>query len=130
MKGVEAHLAQDGKLPVNVKLLIEGEEEIASANLEAFIENNKDLLKSDIVIVSDSAMAGPNVPAITYGLRGLAYLEVRVDGPNRDLHSGAYGGSVANPAEMLARMLAKCKDDDGRVLIPGFYDDGHLYLGT
>lgn len=123
VKGVEAHLAQHGKLPVNVKLLIEGEEEIASANLETFIENNKDLLKSDIVIVSDSAMAGPNIPAITYGLRGLAYLEVRVDGPNRDLHSGAYGGSVANPAEMLARMLAKCKDDDGRVQIPGFYDD-------
>ena len=123
VKGIEAHLAQEGKLPVNVKLLIEGEEEIASANLETFIKDNKELLKSDIVIVSDSAMAGPNLPAITYGLRGLAYLEVRVDGPNRDLHSGVYGGSVANPAEMLARMLAKCKDDDGRVLIPGFYDD-------
>jgi acetylornithine deacetylase/succinyl-diaminopimelate desuccinylase-like protein len=123
IKGIEAHLKQTGKLPVNVKLLIEGEEEIASAHLESFIEKNTDLLKADVVIVSDSAMAGPDMPAITYGLRGLAYLEVRVDGPNRDLHSGTYGGSVANPCEMLARMLAVCKDDSGRILIPGFYDD-------
>jgi len=123
IKGVEAHLKQNGKLPVNVKMLIEGEEEIASAHLDDFIEKNKDLFKADVVIVSDSAMAGPGVPAITYGLRGLAYLEVRVDGPNRDLHSGAYGGSVANPAEMLARMIAQCKDDSGRVRTPGFYDD-------
>ncbi len=123
IKGIEAHLKQNGKLPDNVKLLIEGEEEIASAHLDDFIEENKDLLKADVVIVSDSAMAGPGEPAITYGLRGLAYLELRVDGPNRDLHSGAYGGSVANPAEMLARMIAQCKDDRGRVQIPGFYDD-------
>jgi len=123
VKGIEAHLKQNGTLPVNVKLLIEGEEEVASVNLEAFIEKHKDLLKSDIVVVSDSAMAGPDLPAITYGLRGLCYLEVRVQGPNRDLHSGAYGGSVANPCEMLARMIARCKDTDGRVLIPGFYDD-------
>ena len=123
VKGIEAHLKQNGTLPVNVKLLIEGEEEIASANLEAFIEQNKELLAADIVVVSDSAMAGPDLPAITYGLRGLCYLEVRVQGPNRDLHSGSYGGSVANPCEMLARMIARCKDDNGRVLIPGFYDD-------
>jgi acetylornithine deacetylase/succinyl-diaminopimelate desuccinylase-like protein len=123
VKGIEAHLKQDGKLPVNVKLLIEGEEEVGSANLEAFIVANKAMLKADVVVVSDSAMAGPEMPAITYGLRGLAYFEIRVDGSNRDLHSGSYGGSVANPCEMLARMLAKCKDDDGRVLIPGFYDD-------
>jgi acetylornithine deacetylase/succinyl-diaminopimelate desuccinylase-like protein len=123
IKGVEAHLKQNGTLPVNVKFLLEGEEEIASAHLDDFIENNVDLLKADVVIVSDSAMAGPDLPAITYGLRGLAYLEMRVDGPNRDLHSGTYGGSVANPCEMLARMLAKCKDDSGRILIPGFYDD-------
>jgi acetylornithine deacetylase/succinyl-diaminopimelate desuccinylase-like protein len=123
VKGIEAHLKQSGTLPVNVKLLIEGEEEIASANLEAYIKQNKELLKSDIVVVSDSAMAGPSLPAITYGLRGLSYLEVRVHGPNRDLHSGTYGGSVANPCEMLARMIARCKDQNGRVLIPGFYDD-------
>lgn len=123
VKGIEAHLNQTGTLPVNVKLLIEGEEEIASANLEAFIEQNKALLAADIVVVSDSAMAGPDLPAITYGLRGLCYHEVRVHGPNRDLHSGTYGGSVANPCEMLARMIARCKDDHGRVLIPGFYDD-------
>jgi acetylornithine deacetylase/succinyl-diaminopimelate desuccinylase-like protein len=123
VKGVEAHLKQSGSLPVNVKLLIEGEEEIASAHLEAFIIDHKDLLKADVVIVSDSAMAGPEQPAITYGLRGLAYMEVRVDGPNRDLHSGAYGGSVANPAEELAKILAQCKDDEGRILIPHFYDD-------
>lgn len=123
VKGIEAHLKQNQKLPVNVKLLIEGEEEIASKNLEDFIKKNQQMLKADVVIVSDSAMAGPNQPAITYGLRGLAYLEIRVDGPNRDLHSGAYGGSVANPAEVLAKMLAKCKDDKGRVQIPGFYDD-------
>jgi len=123
IKGIEAHFEQSGSLPMNVKLLIEGEEEVASAHLEAFIAKNKEMLKSDVVVVSDSAMVGPDIPAITYGLRGLAYLEVRVDGPNRDLHSGSFGGSVANPAEMLARMLAKCKDDDGRVLIPGFYDD-------
>jgi acetylornithine deacetylase/succinyl-diaminopimelate desuccinylase-like protein len=123
VKGVEAHLKQSGSLPVNVKLLIEGEEEIASAHLEAFIVDHKDLLKSDVVIVSDSAMAGPELPAITYGLRGLAYLELRVDGPNRDLHSGSYGGSLANPAEELAKMLAQCKNDEGRIQIPGFYDD-------
>ena len=123
IKGIEAHLKQSGELPVNVKLLIEGEEEVASAHLEDFIIDHKDMLKADVVVVSDSAMAGPEMPAITYGLRGLAYLEVRVDGPNRDLHSGSYGGSVANPAEMLARMLTQCKDDSGRVLIPAFYDD-------
>jgi acetylornithine deacetylase/succinyl-diaminopimelate desuccinylase-like protein len=123
IKGIEAHLQQTGSLPVNVKLLIEGEEEVASAHLDDFIEQNKTLLSADIVVVSDSSMAGPDRPAITYGLRGLAYLELRVDGPNRDLHSGAYGGSVANPAEMLAKMLAQCKNDSGRVLIPGFYDD-------
>lgn len=123
VKGIEAHLREHGKLPVNVKLLIEGEEEISSVHLEDFIKKNKDLLKADVVVVSDSAMAGPDQPAITYGLRGLAYLEVRVDGPNRDLHSGSYGGSVANPAEMLAKLLARFKDEKGRVLIPGFYDD-------
>jgi len=123
VKGIEAHLKQNQKLPVNVKLLIEGEEEISSRHLEDFIRKNAEMLKADVVIVSDSAMAGPNQPAITYGLRGLAYLEVRVDGPNRDLHSGAYGGSVANPAEVLAKILARCKDDKGRVQVPGFYDD-------
>lgn len=123
VKGIEAHLRESGKLPVNVKILIEGEEEISSIHLEDFIKKNKEMLKADVVIVSDSAMAGPNQPAITYGLRGLAYLEVRVDGPNRDLHSGAYGGSVANPAEELAKLLARCKNDKGKVQIPGFYDD-------
>lgn len=123
VKGIEAHLKQNKKLPVNVKLLIEGEEEISSKHLEAFIKKNQAMLKADVVIVSDSAMAGPNQPAITYGLRGLAYLEVRVDGPNRDLHSGAYGGSVANPAEVLAKLLARCKDEKGHIQIPGFYDD-------
>jgi acetylornithine deacetylase/succinyl-diaminopimelate desuccinylase-like protein len=123
VKGIEAHLRQNGSLPVNVKLLIEGEEEVASQHLEAYIVANKNLLAADVVVVSDSAMAGPELPAITYGLRGLIYLELRVDGPNRDLHSGAFGGSVANPCEMLARIISRCKDSDGKVLIPGFYDD-------
>jgi len=122
LKAVEAVMKKEGKLPLNVKFLIEGEEEIGSPNLTIFLENNKELLKADVCVISDSQMWAEGMPAITYGLRGLAYLEVELTGPNRDLHSGSYGGAVANPAEMLVRLLAGVKDANGVIQIPGFYD--------
>lgn len=122
-KALESHLKNNGSLPINVKLIFEGEEEIGSMNLDDFIENHKGLLKADVVVVSDTAMFAKDVPAITYGLRGLCYMEVEVAGPNRDLHSGSYGGVVDNPINALAVMISKLKDDKGRILIEGFYDD-------
>ncbi len=121
-KAVEAFYKNAGKLPVNVKFIVEGEEEVASPNLTEFLKSNREQLSSDIVVISDTSMLGAGLPAITYGLRGLAYLEIEMTGPNRDLHSGEYGGAVANPAEMLARLLAKVKDDNGRIQVPGFFD--------
>ena len=123
LKAIEAHLKVNGSLPVNIKLLIEGEEEIGSPSLEPFIQKNKDLLKSDLVLISDTSMFADGIPSITYGLRGLCYMEVLVTGPNRDLHSGVYGGAVENPINALASIVAKLKDESGRVTIPGFYDD-------
>ncbi len=120
---VEAYLKSGNELPINVKFLIEGEEEIASNNLEEFIKANHELLKADGVIVSDTAMYGRGIPAITYGLRGIAAAEIKVTGPDRDLHSGSFGGSIANPVVELARMVAKFHDDNKRVLIDGFYDN-------
>jgi acetylornithine deacetylase/succinyl-diaminopimelate desuccinylase-like protein len=120
---LEAHLRVHGSCPVNVKFIIEGEEEIGSANLEVFIKENKDLLACDAVIVSDTAMFGKNVPSICYGLRGLTYLQVDVTGTQTDLHSGSFGGAVVNPATALVQMLARLKDAKGRVAIPGFYDN-------
>lgn len=123
MKSIEAHMKNNSILPVNVKFLIEGEEEIGSVNLEKFIESNKDLLKCDYVVVSDTSMFGHDIPSICYGLRGLAYMQIEVTGPNRDLHSGSFGGGVDNPINALAHIITKLKDDKGRILIDGFYDD-------
>lgn len=123
LKAVEAHISTRGKLPVNVIFLIEGEEEIGSEHLESFLVENRERLKCDAVMISDTSMFAPGLPSITIGLRGLAYMEVRVQGPQSDLHSGAYGGAVVNPANALAGILARLHDERGRVTIPGFYDE-------
>ena len=123
VKSVEAHLKTNGKLPVNVKFIIEGEEEIGSDNLEEFVKKNTKLLKCDAILISDTALYAPGVPTITLGLRGIAYMEVEVTGPNRDLHSGTFGGAVANPINILAEMISKMMDKNGHISIPGFYDD-------
>jgi acetylornithine deacetylase/succinyl-diaminopimelate desuccinylase-like protein len=122
MKAFE-YLVKSGKLDCNVKFMLEGEEEIGSPSLGKFCEQNKELLKADTILVSDTSMLGPDKPSITTGLRGLAYMEVKVTGPNRDLHSGIFGGAVANPANVLAELIAKLKDENNKVTIPGFYDD-------
>ena len=122
LKAIEATLTQAGALPINVKVMLEGEEEVGSANLDDFISAHKDLLKADVVVISDSPMFDRDVPSICYGLRGLAYFQVDVRGSSTDLHSGSYGGAVANPAIVLTQMLAQMKDKGGRIKIPGFYD--------
>ncbi|MBA3340765.1 MAG: dipeptidase [Gemmatimonadaceae bacterium] len=122
VKAIEAHLAARGKLPVNVIILAEGEEEVGSAHLEQFIRENKELLACDAVVISDSAMFAPGQPSILSSLRGLAYFEITVQGPTHDLHSGSYGGAVVNPAMALARILATMHDATGHVAIEGFYD--------
>ncbi len=122
LKAVEI-LQAEGGLPCNVKFLIEGEEEVGSENLEDFVKVQKDLLSADIVLVSDTSMIANDTPSITVGLRGLSYLEVHVTGPNRDLHSGVYGGAIANPIHVLCEMIASLKDEDGKITIPGFYDN-------
>lgn len=122
VKGLEAVITKTGTLPLNVKLLIEGEEEIGSPNLLPFIKEHAELLAADAVLISDSAMAAPNTPTITYGLKGLAYLEVHVRGAAMDLHSGAFGGAAPNPIGGLAKMIAALHDASGRVAVPGFYD--------
>lgn len=109
-------------LNCNVKFMVEGEEEVGSENLEQFVKANKEKLKADIILISDTAMISLDHPSITVGLRGLSYMEVEVTGPNRDLHSGVYGGAVANPINVLCRMVAQLHDEKGRVTIPGFYD--------
>lgn len=111
-----------GELKCNVKFIFEGEEEIGSPSLEAFCKKNKELLKSDFILVSDTSMIGKETPSLTTGLRGLAYWEIEVTGPNRDLHSGHFGGAVANPINKLCQILAKITDEKGRITIPGFYD--------
>jgi acetylornithine deacetylase/succinyl-diaminopimelate desuccinylase-like protein len=115
-------LAETGGLPVNLKFLLEGEEEVGSPNLKPFIEANIDKLACDAVVVSDTSFFSRDVPSMLYGLRGLSYVEVIVRGPDRDLHSGEFGGAVANPADVLARMIAALHDEDRRIAIPGFYD--------
>jgi acetylornithine deacetylase/succinyl-diaminopimelate desuccinylase-like protein len=110
-------------LPCNVKFMIEGEEEVGSSNLETFIKNNKERLKADIVLVSDTSMIANDVPSIDYGLRGLSYIEVEVTGGNKDMHSGVYGGAVANPINVLCNMIASLKDENLKITIPHFYDD-------
>jgi len=122
-KSVESFFRTVGSPPLNIKFLIEGEEEIGSEHLESFINNNIELLKCDAVLISDTSLYAPGVPTLTYGLRGLAYMEVEVTGPDRDLHSGTFGGAVGNPINTLAQMIAKLHDKDGKVSIPGFYKD-------
>ena len=110
------------KLNCNIKFMIEGEEEIGSVNLEKFITENKEMLCNDVILISDTGMIANNIPSITTGLRGLSYLEVEVTGPNRDLHSGLYGGTVANPINILTKMISSLTDNDNKITIPGFYD--------
>ena len=121
IKSVEAYMKTLGKLPLNIKFLIEGEEEIGSPNLEVFLKKNKKLLKCDAVLISDTSLYAEGIPTINYGLRGLAYLEVELTGPNRDLHSGSFGGSVANPINELAKLISKLHDKNGKVTVPNFY---------
>lgn len=122
-KAIEAHLKQNGRLPVNIRVILEGEEEVGSANLDNFVKDHKDELKADVVVISDSPMFDRGVPSICYGLRGLVYFQIDLRGTKSDLHSGSFGGAVANPAFMLANILAQMKDRSGRIKIPGFYDD-------
>jgi acetylornithine deacetylase/succinyl-diaminopimelate desuccinylase-like protein len=110
-------------LPCNVKFIIEGEEEIGSDHLPPFLESNKELLMADVILISDTAMIANDIPSVDTGLRGLSYLEVEVTGPSRDLHSGVYGGAVANPINVLSKMIASLHDDDNKITVPGFYDD-------
>lgn len=122
LKAVEALLAGRGDLPVDLKILVEGEEEIGSDHLDEFIAAHRDLLSCDLAVISDTSMFAHGLPSITYGLRGLAYIQVNVYGPSSDLHSGSFGGTVMNPAEAVAHIIARLKDDRGRILVPGFYD--------
>lgn len=117
------YLVRNNLLTHNVKFIFEGEEEIGSPSLEAFCQDHRDLLKADVILVSDTSMLGADLPSLTTGLRGLAYWEIEVTGPNRDLHSGHFGGAVANPINVLCQMLARVVDADGRITVPGFYDD-------
>lgn len=116
-------MVKNNHLPCNIKFMIEGEEEVGSSNLEAFLKNNKEKLKADVVLISDTSIIANDVPSINTGLRGLSYIEVEVTGPNRDLHSGVYGGGVANPINTLCEMIASLKDENDRITIDGFYDN-------
>lgn len=116
------YMVSEGALPCNVKFMIEGEEEVGSKSLGTFVRENREKLANDIILISDTGMIGRNAPSITTGLRGLSYVEVTVTGPNRDLHSGLYGGAVANPINVLAQMIASLHDENRRITIPGFYD--------
>jgi acetylornithine deacetylase/succinyl-diaminopimelate desuccinylase-like protein len=122
LKAVEAHLSRNGRLPVNIKFILEGEEEVGSVHLDDFIRAHKRELEANVVVISDSAMFARGVPSICYGLRGLVYFQIDLRGSSTDLHSGSFGGAVANPAFVLAQMIAQMKDRGGRIKIPGFYD--------
>ena len=115
-------MEQNGGIPCNVKFMIEGEEEVGSDNLETFVRENTDKLANDVILISDTGMLANDIPSITTGLRGMSYVEVEITGPNRDLHSGLYGGAVANPINILTKMVASLHDENNRVTIPGFYD--------
>ena len=123
IKAIEAWLKQTGSLPVNIKIFIEGEEEVGSKHLDQFVRDHKDQLAADVVVISDSPMFDRGIPSICYGLRGLAYFQIDIRGTKSDLHSGSFGGAVANPAFVLGQILAQMKDKGGRVKIAGFYDD-------
>lgn len=116
------YMTTNNELPCNVKFMIEGEEEVGSENLGVFVAEHREKLSNDVILISDTGMIGNNVPSITTGLRGLSYVEVEVTGPNRDLHSGLYGGAVANPINILAKMIASLHDENNHITIPGFYD--------
>ena len=116
-------MEQNGGTPCNVKFMIEGEEEVGSDNLETFVRTNTKKLANDVILISDTGMLANDIPSITTGLRGMSYVEVEVTGPNRDLHSGLYGGAVANPINILTKMIASLHDENKRIIIPGFYDD-------
>src|SRR6187399_507651 len=122
-KAIEAWLSQTGSLPVNIKVFIEGEEEVGSTHLDDFVRENRETLKASVVVISDSPMFDRGIPSICYGLRGLAYFQIDVTGTSSDLHSGSFGGAVANPAFVLAQVLSQMKDRGGHIKIPGFYDD-------
>jgi acetylornithine deacetylase/succinyl-diaminopimelate desuccinylase-like protein len=123
LAALESLFAAEGKLPINIKVLIEGEEEVGSANLWDFVQGNKAKLKADALVVSDTSMLAPGVPSVTYGLRGLVYYEVEITGAAQDLHSGVFGGAAPNPLTILAELFAKMHDKNFRVTVPGFYDD-------
>ena len=123
LKAIEAFLKLRGTLPLNIKIIFEGEEEIGSEHLGSFVSQHKDLLKADVILISDSGMFAKGVPSVTYALRGLAYMEVEVTGPNGDLHSGSFGGSVHNPIQALTEMIASLHDKNGKITIKGMYDD-------
>jgi len=123
VKALEAHLATNGTLPINVVVIAEGEEEVGSPNLVPFVEANAERLGCDVVVISDTAMFAPGLPTLLFSLRGLAYFEIVVKGAKSDLHSGEYGGSITNPANALAKIVASLQDEDGRITLPGFYDD-------
>lgn len=123
IKALEALQKTAGKLPINVKVMIEGEEEVGSVSLWDFVQKNRDRLKADALVVSDTSMLGLGVPSITYGLRGLNYYQIEITGPAQDLHSGVFGGAVPNPITILAETIAKLHDKNFRVTVPGFYDD-------
>ncbi|MCI0335086.1 MAG: dipeptidase [Planctomycetes bacterium] len=123
VKSAEGWIKSVGKLPIQVKFLIEGEEEVGSQHLAPFVKQNREKLACDTIVISDCGQFAPGVPAITYGLRGIAYFELRLRGPRQDLHSGTFGGAVTNPAGALVTLLSALKDKDGRIQVPGFYDD-------
>lgn len=123
IKAIDAILENSGKLPINVKFLIEGEEEVGSPNLDSFLREHGEKLRADAIAISDGSQFAPGIPAITYGLRGLSYLQIDVEGPRFDLHSGSFGGLITNPVSALAGILARLKNEDGTIAIPGFYDD-------
>ena len=123
VKAVEALMQKTGSFPVNVKFIIEGEEEIGSPNLEKYIEANKDKLAADVIVISDTGMQGPGQPAVCYGLRGLCGVQIDVKGAKSDLHSGLYGGGVQNPIHAIAEVLASFRDQEGTIAVEGFYDN-------
>ena len=122
-KGIEAFIKNNGALPINIKLILEGEEEIGSEHLEPFINDHRDLLGADLILISDTSMFARGVPSVCYGLRGLSYMQIDLVGPNKDLHSGSYGGSVHNPIQALSEIIAQLHNKNGQIAIPGFYDD-------
>jgi acetylornithine deacetylase/succinyl-diaminopimelate desuccinylase-like protein len=122
LKAIEAHMKVNGRLPINLKVVIEGEEEVGSDNLAKFLRERRSQLDADVILVSDTAMLGPDQPALCYALRGILYTQIEVTGPSKDLHSGHFGGAVTNPANALCVMIAALRDGDGRITVPGFYD--------